>query len=71
VPNEYQKATTPTTHKRRLEKNNFGDGKKDSNISIDLPNVSCSGLYNLISSFGRIGTHNLLNRLVSILKRGR
>jgi hypothetical protein len=39
VPNEYQKATTPITHKKRLEKNNFGDGKKDSNIFIDLPNI--------------------------------
>ena len=31
APREYQKATTPTTHIKRLEKNSFGDGKKDSN----------------------------------------
>ena len=32
APTEYQKPTAKTTQTKRLEKNNLGDGKKDSNI---------------------------------------
>ena len=33
-PNEYQSETTAMSHTNRVEKNNFGDGKKDSNIFL-------------------------------------